>query len=217
MQVRLLSVCAACAVMAFGCATTREEAAATKAPDWKLAPGDLGVVRVEGLEHGTYAVTLLFPNFATLEGAREGASVEVGGALVLFDAYGVLGTLKPKASGELRLWCQGADGSQFRAELPMVIEAAQLSRALQPVGDLQQLGAFVRVVQDSAAEIPVSSGAVFAPSRAALVGDVNADGVPEAWISAASSEGLVCEGAQPNDRAMTLEIPGQRWPLRCCR
>ena len=211
---RLLIAAVAVALAAAGCAAqkasapepspARENLGLEKPAE--IGPGALGVVRIEGLEHGTYAITLLFPD---VKGMQEGATIDVKGRLLLFDRVGTLALLKPPPTAILHRFCQNT----WRAELSMVVEAAQVARGMQPVADLQQIGAFVRVVQEGATEAPVSSGAVFAPNRAALTGDVNGDGVPEAWITSVPAPQSCAANSAVS---MTLEIPGERWPLTCC-
>ena len=129
----------------------------------------------------------------------------------MFDGAGELGELKD-AKFSMRFWCDNDGGQQYRPEATVKVNVSAFPRALAPVKATQSVAAFVVVAP--AKKLPkLVAVSLKGPE---LVGDLNADGKPEAVVVTAPDEAQNCDGQPKNNLTVTLITASPQEALRCC-
>jgi len=180
----------------------------------RLRKDEYGVVYVLKRTKGRLKLRLVFPastvmNFDPLN-AKSGESVDVLDELIVFDSKGALGTITSVKRMKTVLWCENDGGMQFRPEIIVDIPASKLRRRLKPNQQLQRIAAFVRV------GLQVAERGLAASNKAAMHGDLDADGRPEVQLWTAPDDAQNCSGKPQNDLTISLVTRTGDAPLRCC-
>lgn len=208
-----------------GCQTPRT----SKGEAPRLKTGAIGVVYAISETQADIEIQIVFPSQAAdhfpsafppagTEYWQAKAPIDFLGNLLLFDAEGILTSIKNPRGFHLVFWCENDGGTQYRPEAKLMVSKASLRRPLSASVELKGLSAFALTLptgQTLAGKSIPSIEPGSTEEGTLMQGRLSLGGRPVAMIRAESGAEN-CDKNGPEGLMVYLRTAQGEFPLRCC-